>query len=119
MPAILAEVAVPIRKLWVLYWESSKPANLSVADSKVLNWVLVNGVPSLKANNGPGELPRIAKYGSTAFTGQTTDAVRPRHKLTPMRKGSILDCLIVSQIMVGLDLLSNATSSKERCTELS
>jgi len=42
----------------------TRPAKLSVADTKDLNRVLVSGVPSSKANNGPGELPRIARYGT-------------------------------------------------------
>ena len=119
MPAILAEVAAPILKLCVLYLESSKPASLSVAESKVLNCNLVNGVPSSKENKDPRVLPRIARYGSRALTGHTTDSMRPKHRLMPMRKGSVLDCLIASQMVVGLDLLSTATSSMDRCTELS
>ena len=96
-----------------------QPAHLSVAESKVLNRNLVNGVPSSKENKDPRVLPWIARYGSRALTGHTTDSVRPKHRLMPMRKGSILDCLIVSQTVVGLDLLSTATSSMDRCTELS
>ena len=75
MPAILAEVAAPILKLCILYLESSKPARMSVAESKVLNRILVNGVPSSKENKGPGVLPRIARYGSTALTKHTTNLV--------------------------------------------
>ena len=73
MPAILAEVAASILKLCVLYLELSKPAWLSMAESKVLNHNLVNGVPSSKENKDPGVLPRIARYGSRAFTEHTTD----------------------------------------------
>jgi len=51
----------------VLYLESSKPARLRLAESKVLNWGLVSGVPFSNENNGPGVFPRIAKYGSTAL----------------------------------------------------
>ena len=34
--------------------------------------------------------------------------------LAPLRKGSVFDCLMVSQTIVGVDLLSKATFSKER-----
>jgi len=84
MPAILAEVAAPMGKLWVLYLESSKPARLSVAESKALNQGLVSDVPSSNENNGPGVFPQIAKYDSTAFTGKTTDSVQPKQKSTLM-----------------------------------
>ena len=88
MPAILAEVAALILKLCVLYLELSKPARLSVAESKVLNRNLVNGVPSSKENKDPRVLPRIARYGSRALTGHTTDSVQPKHRLIPKGGGT-------------------------------
>ena len=58
-----AEVAAPIRKLWVLYCESSKPAVFSVAERRDLNWALVRCAPLSEINcySEPGALPRIAK----------------------------------------------------------
>ena len=34
-----------MRKLWVLYFESSRPALFNVVERWVLNWALVNGKP--------------------------------------------------------------------------
>ena len=106
-----------MRKLWVLYFESSRPALFNVVERRVLNWALVNGNPLSETNSEPGVLPLIARYGSKALTGHTTESVFPRHNLAPFQKGSVFDCLMVSQIMVGAVLLSNVTSFSDRCTE--
>ena len=77
MPAALAEVAAPMRKLWVLYLESSKSALFNVVERRVLNWALVKGKPLSEMNSEPGVLPLIAKYGSKTLTGHTTESVSP------------------------------------------
>ena len=117
MPATLAEVAAPMQKPWKLCLDSSKPALFNVVERRVLNWALVRGKPLFEMNSEPCVLPLIAKYGSKALTGHTTESVFLRHSLAPFRKGSVFDCLIVSQIMVGAVLLSNTASFKNRCTE--
>ena len=61
MPTAFAEVAAPIRKLWVLYFESSKPAFFNVAERRVLKCALVRGTPLSEMNNGPGAVFRIAR----------------------------------------------------------
>jgi len=116
MPAAFADVAAPMQKLWVLNLVSSRPACFKTVDRRDLKPALVSGVPSGRMNNGPGLLPRTAKYGSNALTGHTGESVRPRHNLTPLRKGSVLDYFIFTQTMDGLDLLSSVTSSTVRCT---
>jgi len=52
--SVLAEVTAPMRKLWMLNLESSKPAFFNTVDKKVLKWALVSGVPLERVNNGPG-----------------------------------------------------------------
>lgn len=61
MPTALAEVAAPIQKLWVLYFELSKPAFLSVAERRALNCALVSGAQLSEMNNKPGAFPQIAR----------------------------------------------------------
>ena len=117
MPAAFAVVATPKQKLWVLYFESSRPTLFNVVERRVLNWALVKGKPLSETNSEHGVLPLIARYGSKALTGHTTESVFPRHNLAPFRKGSVFDYLMVSQIMVGEVLLFNATSFSDRCTE--
>ena len=41
--------------------------------------------------------------------------VFPRYNWTPWRKGSVLDCFMLTWMTVGADLLSTAMSSKDRC----
>jgi len=95
MPTAFADVAAPIRKLYVLYLESSNPALFSVAEKRVLNWALVKGASPSEINNGPGTLPLVARYGSKALMGHTTDSVRPRpnnQAITTPRVCHLLAC---------------------------
>ena len=59
MPTAFAEVAAPIRKLWVLYFESSRPAFFNVAERRVLKCALVSDAPLSEMNNEPGAFPRM------------------------------------------------------------
>jgi len=64
-------------------------------------------------------LPRIAKYGRMPLSGHMVLLVAPRYTQTPLRKGSVLDCLIVSFRYLGLSLLSMVMLLKERWHDLS
>ena len=75
-----------------------------MAESKVLNRNLVNGVPSSKENKDPRVLPRIARYGSRALT----DSVRPKHRLMPKRKGSVLDRQLLCKLYHCLESLHSS-----------
>ena len=95
IPVAFADVAAPILKLCVLYFESSSPASFNVADSKLLNEARDNGDPSSKINRGPEPLPLSARCGRKALMGHTTESVRLKHNLAPLRKGGrfgLLNC---------------------------
>jgi len=76
-------------------FESSSPASFNVADSKLLNEARDNGDPSSKINRGPEPLPLSARCGRKALMGHTTESVRLKHNLAPLRKGGrfgLLNC---------------------------
>ena len=44
--------------------------------------------------SGPDLEPLITRYGSIALSGQISVPVFARNNLTPLRNGSVFDCLI-------------------------
>ena len=56
--------------------------------------LLVNILPSLKINNGPGWCPLTAKNSRIVVIGQIVDAVLPRPNVTLCLKGLVVDCFI-------------------------
>ena len=54
MPALAAEVAAPVRKLWPEYKDATMPASVRTSRTRAINRGFVNGEPSLKQKNGPG-----------------------------------------------------------------
>ena len=70
--------AAPILKLWPEKCDASIPAQDSASRMWVTKCVLDNGVPSWKWKRGPGVEGRMARYPSTAATGQSVLPVRPK-----------------------------------------
>ena len=66
------------------------------------NWLLGN------TNSGHGVPPHIARYWTTASTGQTAWLVFPRHIVVPVLNWSFLDCFRVICMVVGDVWLSKA-----------
>ena len=56
-PANFADVAAPMRKLWVVYLWWSSPVAVRIAESDALKNCLVSGVLLLVTKRGPGLLP--------------------------------------------------------------
>ena len=111
-------MAAPIRKLWPLYKESSRPALLSAALRFETRYAHVSGVPVLVTKGGPGlSFVRCAIYRMMASTGQREVVVFPRYTFTPCLNGSVLLCLILNCTIVGLLWLSRARSLRFRWTE--
>ena len=71
IPAFLATVAAPIRKLWVLYSCVSKPCWWRMSLSAEANIFLLSVALSGKENNGPGCFPLIARYDMITLTEHT------------------------------------------------
>ena len=101
IPSALADLAAPMRKLCVLYCQSSKPMCFKIVDNAVLKYCRVRGVPLAVINRGPSFFSLNTKYGSIALTGQTVCSVAPKKRLIPCRKGSVFDCLIVTHTTDG------------------
>lgn len=60
-PTCAAVVAAPMRKLWPLKRETSRPAEESVARSEATSASLDRGMPDCRRNSGPGVAGRTAK----------------------------------------------------------
>ena len=63
-------------------------------------------LPSSNMNKGPGRLSLNTRYGKMPLRGQMMLLVTPRYILTPLRKGSVLDCLMINFSCLGLSRLS-------------
>ena len=114
-PQAAAVVAAPILKLCPAYFDGSKPAEDSAFRSCDTRADRVKARPSLKRKRGPSPMPRTTKYDNTAATGHSFDPVFPTWMVTPRRKGSVLDCLIRTEMASGFSLLFTATSLTVRC----
>ena len=57
----------------------------------------------------------MARYGMSAVTGHTSLSDLPSVSVTPVRKGSVLDCFSLRVSKDGQVRLSTATSSYDRC----
>lgn len=55
--------------------------------------------------SGPGWLPRTAKYGRNALTGQMSLSVLPKNRSTHWRKVSVFDCLHVCSQLQCLEVI--------------
>ena len=88
-PAWAAAVTAPIRKLWPLKLEVSKPVDWS-ASCKRRTSNERDKEPSSKIKRGPGEGGRIDRYPRSAATGQSRLPVRPRYMWRPAPKISVL-----------------------------
>ena len=69
-PANFADVAAPMRKLWVVYLWWSSPVVVRIAERDALKNCLVSGVLLLVMKRGPGLLLLRARYGRIALIGQ-------------------------------------------------
>ena len=69
-PANFADVAAPMRKLWVVYLWWSSPVAVRIAERDALKNCLVSGVLLLVTKRGPGLLLLRARYGRIALIGQ-------------------------------------------------
>ena len=63
--------AAPMRKLWLLKLEQSRPAFCSANLMAATSCVRVRGEPSWRTKSGPGMEERLAKNDSKAVTAQT------------------------------------------------
>ena len=82
-PANAAVVAAPIRKLCPAYWPWGTPRVTNILRISPTNVFFRRGFPAASMNRGPGRSPRLAKYPSTAATGQRLVSVWPRTTSTP------------------------------------
>ena len=114
MLAGLAEVAAPIRKLWMLYFLLSMISADSRSSNASLKRCRVRPLPSWSINSGPERLPLNAKYGRMLLMGHKSLLVLPRYMLTPLQKGSVFDCLIFTCNIRGLFRLSIVISLRHR-----
>ena len=69
---------------------------MRILSRAVLNIYLVSICWLQSMNSGPGPPPLAAKKGTIAFTGHILWPVCPSDKVIPRRKGSVLDCLMLT-----------------------
>ena len=117
IPALLAEVAAPIQKLWVLYSPLSRHKFARMLSDESLNNWRFSLLPSAITNKGPSWLPLTAMYSISASTGQSCESVLPKHKVTSCLKESVFDCLMITLASVAWVCCQQlATSFGDRCT---
>lgn len=116
IPASAADVAAPILKLCPVYWAAAIPPASNALLSSVTRRSLVRNFPFLNLNNGPSPPPLNGRYPRTAESGRKSIPVLPRCKVTPFRKGSVLDAFMRTSITCGSVLLSILTSESSKCT---
>ena len=107
--------------LWLLLFEKYDPRTPLVSDhtataslTSSTSLCRVSGRSSLHRNNRSWLGPHSARYMyamSTAATGHSCEPVLPSVMDTPWLKGSVLDCLIITQSMLGF-VLSTVMWSK-------
>jgi len=88
------------------------PADDKARRTSLLKASRVSGSPFANRNRGLVAVPRSARNGRIAARGQHSQPVHPMKICTPLRRGSVLDALIVT---AGLFWLSTAMSPWLKC----
>ena len=110
MPAAAADVAAPIRKLWLLNADPY-PAAVKMERSQWLTIGGDSGTPADVMNRGPGVSPRMARYERTATTGHIGFPEDPMCSMTPWQKGSVLE-VFSQRWMVPASAIETSTGVK-------
>ena len=79
-----------------------------------LNKFKVKCFPSVVMNSDAACVPRITRYGISAFIGHILVPVLQSNRSIPLQNWSVLDCFILTRSRCSDCLLSNAMSHTEK-----
>ena len=113
IPALEAEVAAPIRKLW-LEKSPRRSADRRIALNLSVSKERQKGRPFSKRNRGPGGLPRQSRKEATAWTAEKGGEPGPSKLLHPFQNWSVLEALMQIWRQDGLRGTSTAISHTDR-----
>ena len=103
-------------KLWLEKWPEI-PAVAIILLSQSVSRARERGCPFSHRNRGPGPWPLITRYVSNVWTAHKGYLPRPIWMEQPLRKGSVYEALMMTQMHEGFEVESTEMSCTPKWTE--